>query len=236
MERRQIEQIVSSRGWLETQPEEVRSTILRASQLRHYDSGDTIYRLDDSPGGVFGVGHGSCRFWFKLPSGQRRFGGFIYPGMWFGTRTYFKRGPRLGEFRAARPTWMFHLPMNALNKITPADDRIYHALGFLSEMNIIWSLRLASDLLIRSAERRIAASLLRSVGVESESSVPIFTSMPMTQNEIAEMSNASRFSVNRSLACFAERGWIRTGYNQVELIDLQALYKCAYAEEGAEVV
>ena len=51
--------------------------------------------------------------------------------------------------------------------------------------------------------------------------------MGMTQEELAQLVGASRETVNKALADFASRGWIRLESRSVVLIDIDRLQKRA---------
>ena len=234
MDRKKIEAAVLSRGWLAKQPKKVQRTFLSKARLRCYDKGETVYRIEDSVSGLFGIGFGACRFWVQLPNGRRTFIGILQSGVWTGARTHFAGGTRRSEIQALQPTWMYYVPAGDLREIAAADPEINDALASLGDANFMRAIRLVTDLLIPSTDQRVAASLLRAVGLDLDQVQPVLSDIAITQSEIAQMSNASRFSVNRALARFAESGWIRKGYNRLEVRDSRALHGSAYAGVGDE--
>jgi CRP-like cAMP-binding protein len=86
-------------------------------------------------------------------------------------------------------------------------------------------MKIVSDLLIPSGERRIAATLVRTSLGEPSAPGVADTPFPVhaSQAEIGQMANASRDSVNRALARFTEAGWVRVEFRKIQMADLRAL-------------
>lgn len=74
------------------------------------------------------------------------------------------------------------------------------------------------DMAFRPADQRIARYLLSLSPADSDC-------LQCTQDEIAASVSASRVTVSRTLNDFARRGWIRTGYRSLEILDRAALIK-----------
>ena len=76
--------------------------------------------------------------------------------------------------------------------------------------------RVIDDLLIPRADRRIAAVLHRAGWLQSRS-------IPISQEDLGAMANASRKQVNAALARFERRGWVVHAYRSIEISDAKAL-------------
>jgi hypothetical protein len=71
--------------------------------------------------------------------------------------------------------------------------------------------------MIPQPDRRIAAVLVRSAGVQDEPTVRV------SQTELGRLANASRKLVNKALQQFAEAGWVVQHYGAIQIRDVQAL-------------
>ncbi len=83
--------------------------------------------------------------------------------------------------------------------------------------------------LVRNPARRIAASLLRIAPPRSGAEADA-TPIPLTQDQLGEISNAARDVVNRALQRFEDQGWIAAVYRTVTLLDRARL--AAFVETG----
>ena len=85
-----------------------------------------------------------------------------------------------------------------------------------------------SDLVFADVPGRVAKALIelgRKFGRETPDG--LLVSHDLTQEELAQYVGASRETVNKSLADFATRGWIRLETRSVELLDQERLHKRA---------
>jgi CRP-like cAMP-binding protein len=85
-----------------------------------------------------------------------------------------------------------------------------------------------SDLVFADVPGRVAKALLElseKFGAKSDSGIQVHHDL--TQEELAQLVGASRETVNKALADFASRGWIRLETKSVELLDLDRLSKRA---------
>ncbi len=80
------------------------------------------------------------------------------------------------------------------------------------------------DLMIPDRDRRIAAVLARCAALDGP--------VPLLQEELGEMANASRKQVNAALGRFCARGWVTPGYRVIQVLDRSALEAFAHRPES----
>jgi CRP-like cAMP-binding protein len=83
--------------------------------------------------------------------------------------------------------------------------------------NLDLALGVVADLMIGQPERRIAAVLIRSAGLQDERTVRL------SQAELGRLANVSRKLVNRALQRFAAASMVLPRYGAVQILDMQAL-------------
>ena len=86
-----------------------------------------------------------------------------------------------------------------------------------------------SDLVFSDVPGRVAKSLLdlaRRFGTQTDSGIHV--PHDLTQEELAQLVGASRETVNKSLADFVSRGWIRLEGRAVTLLDVERLQRRAH--------
>jgi CRP-like cAMP-binding protein len=213
-------------GWLASEADWVADAVLSAGMLRTYLAGETAFRNDDEPGGIYGIVEGG--FGVQLPAGSGELVQctIIRRGIWFGHGPVLTGKARVMTFRATEPSSVHYVPLRAIAAISAARPEFVRRLAALSEGNYARiAMKIVSDLLIPSGERRIAATLVRiSLGEPSAAGVAE-TPFPVhaSQAEIGQMANASRDSVNRALARFTEAGWVQVEFRKIRIADLHAL-------------
>ena len=81
-----------------------------------------------------------------------------------------------------------------------------------------------ADLVFSDVPGRVAKALLE-LGSKfgEESPDGLLVSHDLTQEELAQLVGASRETVNKALADFSQRGWIRMEQRQVTLMDIDRL-------------
>ena len=215
-------------GWLADQPDWLRDSLLASARLRSFRRGEYAFHVDDEPGGIFGVAEGS--FGVLVPSGgELSICHLMRAGAWFGGGPILTSGRRTLSFRAVEASQALFVSLAELQAIGARHPELYRRLGALSEhiMNSI-AARVVGDLLIPSGEQRIAAVLARLAG-GGTGQPP--AAIPLSQQVIGQISNASRDRVNRTLRRFEESGWVELRYQAVLVTDLAALE--AFARHGA---
>lgn len=192
--------------------------------LQIYAPGEYTHFVGDTTGGMFGIADG--RFGVMLPaaSGELVLCHVLQTGAWFGLGPILTNGPRSLTYRALETSHLLHVSRSDLNTIAHLYPEFYRRIGMLSEGSYYaMGIRVMSDLLVRSGERRIAAVLARLAqggdGHRTGDTAPI----RLSQAEIGQIANASRDRVNRALQKFAKAGWITVDYKAIVIRDIAAL-------------
>ena len=82
------------------------------------------------------------------------------------------------------------------------------------------------DLVFSDVPGRVAKALI-DLGVKfgDKRSEGLFVNHDLTQEELAQLVGASRETVNKALADFAQRGWLRLEARSVMILDYERLLK-----------
>ncbi len=230
MKRTEAERIAISHGWLAGQPRSFQPGLLRRAELKHFDAGAFVYHAGDDPGGIYGIVRGAFAIYLPLVRGGTRMVHIARTGVWFGQGPMNIRRDRKMSFRASEEAAVLHVSLPALNEIVARDPMTLRSFGALTEINLEIAATAVRDLLIRRADQRIAATLLRVTSADSGSPSDDPSGFSLTQSELGEMANASRDLVNRTLAGFEARGWISKSYNRIAIGNLEALAEFAHGE------
>jgi CRP-like cAMP-binding protein len=225
----QLAGIFAARGWLSHHPPAFCSRIIAMGRRLALPRGAAAFHAGDAPGGVYGVVSGAI-----LVLGGARWhvpalAHIHRAGDWFGHGPVLGGNLRTMSFVAAVPTLLWHVPLEQLRPQLRSDPEFAARLGHMANVGnemVAWTAR---DLLIRDSAQRLAAVLLRvtAMGAAPPDSPQGYA---ITQTQLGEMSNISRFQVNRILARLRTAGLIAPGYNSIRLVDVPGLMAFAYAD------
>ncbi|WP_371151305.1 Crp/Fnr family transcriptional regulator [Buchananella felis] len=195
------------------------TSLRRGENLFHEgDPGDRLYILQD---GKIKLGHTSL-------DGREKLIAVLGPGEIVGELTLFDPGPRSTTASAVAPTHLLVLEHTALMAFI--DER--PALAKLMLRALAQRLRKTNvqlaDLVFSDVPGRVAKALLDladQFGSPTEDGMHV--PHDLTQEELAQLVGASRETVNKSLAEFVSRGWIRLEGRAVTLLDIERLVRRA---------
>lgn len=225
----ELDRIFAHRGWLSLQPPEFRQRVIAMGWLVTLGRGAPVFHAGDPPGGVYGIVAGAIavlggtRWQLPLLAHIER------AGDWFGHGPVLSGGERTLTFVAAEPTVLLQVPLEQLRPQLRSDAEFAARLAQMADASTETVLWTARDLLIPDSARRLAAVLLR---VTAMGEVPPADPQgyAITQAELGEMSNISRFQVNRIVGRLKQAGLIEVGYHSIRLLDVPGLQAFAYAE------
>jgi len=182
------------------------------------DSGDRLYILLT---GKVKLGHTSV-------DGRENLLAVLGPGEVVGELTLFDPGPRSTTATAVATTELLALDHHHLmgfidSHPTLAKDMLRALAVRLRRTNIA-----LADLVFSDVPGRVAKALLdlaERFGAPTEDGIHV--PHDLTQEELAQLVGASRETINKSLAEFVSRGWIRLEGRAVTLIDVERLKRRA---------
>jgi CRP-like cAMP-binding protein len=148
------------------------------------------------------------------------------PGDMFGELSLFDSGPRTATATAVTDSKL----------LTLGQDKVIPWVREHPEVSLQLLARLASrlrrtnevvgDLVFSDVPGRVAKALI-DLGVKFGEKRPegLFVNHDLTQEELAQLVGASRETVNKALADFAQRGWLRLEARSVMILDYERLLK-----------
>lgn len=182
------------------------------------DPGTTLYIIVD---GKIKLGHTS-------DDGRENLIAILGPREIIGELSLFDLGKRSTTATAVAPTTLLALAhKDLMGFIDTHPDMAKHMLRQLAQRMRRTNDQMA-DLVFADVPGRVAKALLDLASRFGERTQDgIYVAHDLTQEEIAHLVGASRETVNKSLADFVSRGWIRLEGRAVTLIELARLEKRA---------
>ena len=184
---------------------------LRASMnLVKLRKGQSLFKEGDDGDHLFVVSSGKVKLGTKSVDGRENLLMILGPGDMFGELSLFDSGPRTATATAVTDSKLLAL----------GQDKVIPWVKEHPEVSLQLLARLASrlrrtnevvgDLVFSDVPGRVAKALI-DLGVKfgDKRSEGLFVNHDLTQEELAQLVGASRETVNKALADFAQRGWLR---------------------------
>ncbi len=191
---------------------------------RRFGPGQVIFHLGDPGGLLYLISRGKVKISHATPEGQEVVLAILGPGDFFGELALLDDAPRSATAEAleATETWTLHRE-EFINYLTDNTDFALHVLQTLARHIRRLNIQLA-DIFFLDLPGRLARTLLQladQYGTYTTDGTII--NLSLTQTDLAEMTGATRVSINKALGRFRRAGWIRIAGRQVTLLDREAL-------------
>ena len=150
------------------------------------------------------------------------------PGDMFGELSLFDPGPRTATAVAVTDSEVLGLGNTDLRPWLNGRPEVAQALLQALAHRLRRTNEIMSDLVFADVPGRVAKALIE-LGEKfgSRSATGLVVNHDLTQEELAQLVGASRETVNKALADFASRGWIRLETRCVEIFDIERLSRRA---------
>ncbi|WP_110180605.1 Crp/Fnr family transcriptional regulator [Nocardioides solisilvae] len=186
--------------------------------------GEVLFHEGDSGDRLYIVVEGKVKLGRSAADGRENLLAVMGPGQMFGELSLFDPGPRSATVTAVTDASFASLSHDDLLKWL--DGRPMVARGLLGQLaaRLRKSNDVVSDLVFSDVPGRVAKALLDLAdrfGRTADDGVHVHHDL--TQEELAQLVGASRETVNKALADFASRGWIRLEPRSVVIMDLERL-------------
>ena len=236
MRRNEIHDILTTRGWLAEIEPALASAVVAAGRVVTLRKGETVYRPEDSPGGMYGVVAGGILMSTFGRDGAPLPGHIARRCHWFGYGSVLDKQRRSMMTVANEPSVVLHVPLAEFDRLREEFPTAGRAYGKLPTLGEALYLATVADLLIRDTDRRLAAVLLRVSGAEPPPYRPGEwpavqegdgladpRGVPLTQALLGDLANASPHTVARFVERAARAGWIDWTYGRVRIRDVHGL-------------
>lgn len=210
---------------LQTEAQESLAKHMVPAKLRR---GAVVFSEGDRGDEMYIIGEGKIKLGRHGSSGRESLHAVLGPGEMFGELSVFDPGPRSTTATAVSPTELWVLEHDDL--IAWLDGRPEAARGLLAQLasRLRRANDVVSDLVFSDVPGRVAKALLdlaSRFGEETENG--LLVRHDLTQEELAHLVGASRETVNKALADFATRGWLRLEPRSVVLLDTERIARRA---------
>jgi CRP-like cAMP-binding protein len=198
---------------------------LKETRIRR---GEVLFSEGDSGDRLYIVTEGKVKLGRSSADGRENLLAILGPGQMFGELSLFDPGPRSATVTAVTDCTMQSLSHDELGEWL--DGRPEVARGLLTQLagRLRRANDVVADLVFSDVPGRVAKALLdlsTRFGRIADDGVHVHHDL--TQEELAQLVGASRETVNKALADFASRGWLRLEARSVVLLDVDRLKRRA---------
>lgn len=190
--------------------------------------GDVLFREGDPGDSLYVIAQGKIKLGRTSPDGRENLVAILGPGEMFGELSLFDPGPRTMTATAVAETELLGLRNESLTAVLTGRPGVAKCLLAALAQRLRRTNAHLADLVFTDVPGRVAKALLdlsKRFGCSVEGGVMV--SHDLTQEELAQLVGASRETVNKALADFATRGWLRLEARAVLLLDVERLTRRA---------
>jgi len=198
---------------------------MTASRL---ERGDILFREGDRGDRLYVIGEGKIKLGLTSNDGRENLLAILGPGEMFGELSLFDPGARTATATAVAETQLIALGHEDLDSFLSGRPAVATTMLAALARRLRRTNETLSDLVFTDVPGRVAKALLdlsNRFGRPSEDG--LLVAHDLTQEELAQLVGASRETVNKALADFATRGWIKLEARAVVLIDLERIQRRA---------
>ena len=208
--------------------DEAAAALLREMQPCRQERGDILFREGDPGDTRCIIGEGKVKLGRTSSDGRENLIAILGPSEMFGELSLFDPGPRTMTVTAVAETQLMGLGNDSLTSLLTGRPEVAKALLAALAQRLRKTNEHLADLVFTDVPGRVAKALLdlaNRFGRPVEDGIMV--SHDLTQEELAQLVGASRETVNKALADFAQRGWLHLESRSVVLLDVERLRRRA---------
>jgi len=204
--------------------DEAADALMKSMTTSRLERGDVLFREGDQGNRLYVIGEGKIKLGLTSVDGRENLLAILGPGEMFGELSLFDPGPRTATATAVAETQLIELGHDDLNTFLAGRPAVASSMLAALARRLRRTNDSLADLVFTDVPGRVAKALLdlsNRFGRPAEDG--ILVAHDLTQEEIAQLVGASRETVNKALADFASRGWIKLEARAVVLMDVERI-------------
>ena len=208
--------------------DEAARALMESMASSHLERGDILFREGDQGDRIYVIGEGKIKLGRSSVDGRENLLAILGPGEMFGELSLFDPGPRTATATAIAATQLIDLGHEDLDSFLLGRPAVAANLLAALARRLRRTNEALADLVFTDVPGRVAKALLDlSTRFGRPADEGILVAHELTQEELAQLVGASRETVNKALADFASRGWIKLEARAVVLTDVERLRRRA---------
>jgi CRP-like cAMP-binding protein len=188
--------------------------------------GQTLFKEGDAGDRLFVVVEGKLKLGTSSGDGRENLLSILGPGDMFGELSLFDPGPRTATATAVTDARVLALANDQVIGWVTAHPQVSLQLFKRLARRLRRTNEVLADLVFADVPGRVAKAIMdlgERFGTKKDDGLHV--NHELTQEELAQLVGASRETVNKALADFAGRGWVRLEPRAVVVLDHERLSK-----------
>ena len=218
---------VIRRAPLFTALDDASAATLRESMTQvKVSKGQTLFKEGDAGDRLFVVVEGKLKLGTSSGDGRENLLSILGPGDMFGELSLFDPGPRTATATAVTDARVLALANDQVIGWVTAHPQVSLQLLKRLARRLRRTNEVLADLVFADVPGRVAKAIMdlgERFGTKKDDGLHV--NHELTQEELAQLVGASRETVNKALADFAGRGWVRLEPRAVVILDYERLSK-----------
>jgi CRP/FNR family transcriptional regulator/CRP/FNR family cyclic AMP-dependent transcriptional regulator len=201
--------------------------------LRRFNPDQIIFHLGDPGGLLYIITAGKVKISRSTAEGQEALLAILGPGDFFGELALLDDSPRSATAEAIEPTETYTLHRDEFMEFINSNPRFAHHVLYTLAKRIRHLNNQISDIFFLDLPGRLARTLLllaNDHGRKVASGTLI--DLSLTQTDLAEMTGATRVSINKALGRFRRAHWIEVDGRHFTILDKKALERLIQVSGG----
>jgi len=208
--------------------DEAAGALMQSMTSSHLERGDILFHEGDQGDRLYVIREGKIKLGRSSNDGRENLLAILGPGEMFGELSLFDPGPRTATATAVAETQLIGLGHDNMQTFLANRPEVASTLLAALARRLRRTNETLADLVFTDVPGRVAKALLDlSARFGRPAEDGILVPHDLTQEELAQLVGASRETVNKALADFATRGWIKLEARAVVLLDVERLKRRA---------
>ena len=223
-----VQDILSRAGIFQGVDSEAVNNLIEQMETVRFPRGTTIFDEGEPGDRLYIITAGKIKLARHAPVGRENLLTVMGPSDMFGELSIFDPGPRTSSAVCVTEVQAATMNSDMLQKWVEDHPSIAQQLLRVLARRLRRTNANLADLIFTDVPGRVAKTLLQLAnrfGVQEGGALRV--NHDLTQEEIAQLVGASRETVNKALATFAHRGWIRLEGKSALIVDTEHLAKRA---------
>jgi len=223
-----MEEVLARSGIFQGVDPETANVLAKELEITEIRKGDVLFNEGEPGDSLYIVLSGKIKLGRRAADGRQNLIALMGPSDMVGELSLFDPGPRTATATAVTDTRVARLRKTALRPWLSNRPEIAEQLLRVLARRLRRTNDALADLIFTDVPGRVAKNLLqmaRQFG--SRDGGVLRVTHDLTQEELAQLVGASRETVNKALADFASRGWLRLDGKSVIVLDPERLARRA---------
>jgi len=222
------ENVILAAPLFATMDESERQSLVASMVKVELNRGEVLFDEGENGDRLYIIEEGKIKLGSSSGDGRENLLAILGPGEMFGELSLFDPGPRSLSASAVSDSVLYELEHTALVRVIEERPVVAKHLLTALARRLRRTNEALADLVFSDVPGRVAKALLDlSTRFGERVDEGIRVAHDLTQEELAQLVGASRETVNKALADFAGRGWVRREGRAVVLLDLDRLERRA---------